>query len=145
MTDSHDTTTASAIPRRGFLSGASVVALALPAAAATGLAGVAPASASDPWVRFGAAFFHHRDACDASASDEQADREMDLWRVAQDGLEATRPTTVAGVVAGLKAASAHLYQFHIENHEKVCPGILFVKTVIDGACEALEQGVADHV
>ena len=47
MTDSHDSTTASAIPRRGFLSGASIAALVLPAVAvATGTPTNAFAAAS---------------------------------------------------------------------------------------------------
>ncbi len=126
--------------RRAILKGAPALAVIAAVAAETGMS---LASAADPWVNLGAAFFRHRDACDASTCDEEADREMDAWGASQDGLKATRPTTVAGVVAGLKVASADLYQFHIENREKVCPGIRFVKSLIDNACTALERGVAN--
>ena len=68
---------------------------------------------------------------------------MDAWGDAQQGLRATQPTTVAGVIAGLRVASAELYQFHIEGLEKVCPSIHFIKAMMDNACAALERGVTN--
>ena len=126
--------------RRALLTGAPALGVIAAVAAETG---IALANAADPWVSLGAAYFRHRDAADASASDDAADHEMDAWGAAQNGLMATRPTTVAGVIAGLKAASADLYLFQIENREAVCPGIHFIKAMMDNACAALERGVAN--
>ena len=127
------------MPRRTLLLAAPAAAAIAAVAAETG---IALARTADPWVTLGAVYFRHRDAVETSANDEEANRHMDLWGAAQNGLQATRPTTVAGVIAGLRAASSDLHQFHIENSDEVCPGIVFVKTLMDNACAALEREIA---
>ena len=125
--------------RRALIAGAPALAVITAVAAETG---IALASAADPWVSLAAADFHHRDAANVE-DDDEADREMEAWGAAQEGLTATLPTTVTGVIAGLKVASADLYQFHIEGYDEVCPSIHFVKAMMDNACAALERGVAN--
>lgn len=125
--------------RRALLKGAPSLAVVAAVAAETG---IALARNADPWVSLGAAYFRYRDAIETSVSEEEADRQEDLWGAAQAGLQATRPTTMAGVIAGLKAASADLHQFQIEDRDVVCPGIRFVKALMDISVAALEREVA---
>lgn len=127
--------------RRALLKGAPSLAVVAAVAAETG---IALASVADPWVTLGAAYFRHSTACDNSTSDEEGEREFELWCAACDRLMVTRPTSLAGVIAGLRAASADYFRFHIENHDEVYPGVLLMKSLLDGAIAALDRGVA-HV
>ena len=124
--------------RRALLTGAPALAVVAAVAAETG---IALANTSDPWVSLGAAYFRHWNACNAAKFDHIGDAEYAAYAATCARLTASRPTTLAGALAGLKAAQSDLHEFHILDHEP-CPGVLFVASIMEGVAALLEREVA---
>ena len=138
MTASIDTTIAPSLPRRALLQGAPALAVVTAVAAETG---IALASAADPYPALCAAYFHHWNACNNCRTGDEGDREHDAWAKTCDRIAATRPTTIAGVLAALRVLESDIREFDPES-DSPNKGDTFRMSIITGAIAVLEREVA---
>ena len=117
--------------RRALIAGAPALAVITAVAAETG---IALASASDPYVTLSAEWHRGLAAVKANPEEEDDGPIFKAWIETEDKLTATRATTMAGALAGLRIARKEVAEFYEGDHEGD-----FVSALIASAVAVLER------
>lgn len=125
--------------RRALLKGAPAAAAIAAVAAETG---IALASNADPYVTLCADYFRLRAPVDeGDLPEDQWDAQADLWRANDDKIAATRATTLAGVLAGMRIVQIEFEDNYAEG-DAGSRGDAIMRAIIESALSVLEREVA---